>query len=299
MINDDGEVMMTNAELRRKYVDLVEEMLALNANIDKKLKTLETKQEQYSASLAKVNSSKALAHLNVGSPRFAQTPSSPRFTHTPSSPRFTHMAGKPKFFPDHEDQSPMHFGFSGLHESGAQIDRILSSLRTESSNHVSHAKGSFVWDAQRCSTNVTIGDHGRTVTRTSFNRLWSYTIANVPNEPSFMVKVHQPECDIRIGFVKGDAFQADRYNPQVVGGWFLSSLGHLYSDADGCRFNFIHGLSDNDIVEVLFDEIARTITFEINHRTHGVAFDAVIRRDGHIYPCVAFGGQGGSVSLIQ
>jgi len=154
------------------------------------------------------------------------------------------------------------------------------------------------WHANRCSGCVTISEAGRTASKTVSNRLGSSVLGTTADGPSFQVRLENlAEGDVAIGYAKGSAFRPD--NVKVTGfGWFLDcSTGYICGLSCKKQY-YCPWLRSDDLVTVLLDKVAQTISFEVNGRNYGIAF-WFVASDGPVFPCLKLLHTNSSVSIVD
>lgn len=301
-------------DLQKEYTNLVAAMLALNAKVQRRLQLLEEMQERHNAILTKVSEHKAAGEqrieLNVGGRTFWSTKDT--FLRWEGTYFHSLVCGnlwKPNRDGAHYiDRDPTHFDrimkalrtgkpvdFTGLQTLDAE------QLRDEMDYYQLNKRdvpSSIMWDPSGCSANLTITEHGRTLTYTGIGdvRWSSCLLACLPNASSFKVRLKQSR-GVMLGYVKTSMFHAEGENFKKSG-WFLSCYhGLLYSGiADSSRI-YTDRIENNSTVAIFFDKTSQTISCEVNGKPQGVAFNGVSSNDSYLLPCVEMCGRGSSVML--
>lgn len=290
---------------------LVDGIIEVTAEVDKKLKVLESKEYQYNVMRGRMEMNKCLANslvtLNVG----GQTFTAPKETYLQWDDTYFHTlicGGAWDFEKDGEyfvDRDPKYFShvmaalrtgqpvdFSGLSRAEAEKLRIeLDYYQLP----VCLRPMSPRWDANCCGKHIAITDSGRTATLTCKDGSWHSLSAMRPDLPSFKVRLRNLDRDmsVMIGYISRDTFQADGHNK--TGSWFLMPDGK-HSGGMSVGASKKQRLKQGDLVTVRYRKEASTICFSVNDSSYGTIRLAIDSNDV-LLPCVELWGQYASVSL--
>lgn len=301
-------------ELRSKYLEMVTGLLALNEKIDRKLRLLEERHQQYDAVLAKLVENKAAAEqrveLNVGGRVFCANKDTllrweGTYFHGLLCGDFWNPDTDGTFFidrdPDMFDHIIWSFRTGRPLEPGGLSSSQTEKLKEEVEYYQLPSKLvegliPVEWDEAFCSTKLVITNEGHTVTKRERNStVWGGSVrAKTPDQSSFKVRVKNPDRGIMIGYVRGSEFSPDHAN-YPHSGWFLSQEGCLFSDGYS-HAPFTRRLQPDDLITVRLNKTLATISFDINREAMGPAFHNITCDDA-LYPCIEFCQYGGSASL--
>jgi len=132
---------------------------------------------------------------------------------------------------------------------------------------------------------VTISKAGRTASKTVSNRLRSSLLGTTADAPSFQVRLENiAEGDVAIGYAKGSAFKPGNVKFTSFA-WFLNCSTGSICGLSCKKQYYCPWLHSGDLVTVLLDKVARTMSFEVNGRNYGIAF-WFVASDGPVFPCL-------------
>jgi len=199
------------------------------------------------------------------------------------------------------DRDPMHF------------DRIMTSLRTgeavdfsglsttegrrlaEEIDYYQLHPNAVRWDRLNCSTELTITDAGRTLSKTGSKCTWNYcAVVNRADKMGFKLRL-KANKGVMFGYAVANTFAT--YGEDVRG-WFLNAgTGALRDSFSDLSMPYTDIIETNSVVGATFDETSHTISFEVNGKLCGVPYRLHSRDDGQLKPCVMMALNGCCVSL--
>lgn len=305
--------------MRKQYHTFVDGLIALMTAVDVKLQLLESREEQWSAMLARSERGTAENRvvLYVGGRRFEADrrelsgSEGSYFQALLGTPRCTKAAEDVAYFIDRDPEQfervlrTLRTGeppcFDGLDVGQAERLRadldyyqlphsaVQSPCKRAAPKRVAAAQAvPLQWDSARCSMHLTLSEGGRTVKKNG-GAGWRAVLATTGEVSRVKVRIRQrgPSGDIMVGFAKAGTFAPEGHN-FTRSGWFLYVRnGSLYSGFGDSGRKYREALSDGDVLEVLFDKSAGTLAFIVNGTNNGVAFSAVSDPSDFILPCVA------------
>lgn len=325
-VSKDGPLLDNEVSLRARYVELVDSMLALNAQINERLEILEHKEDEWTSLQEEVSrnmqAAKSKINLNVGGRVFATTKSTLlRWEGT----FFQALLGSGQWQPMEDgayfiDRNPVIFeriieamrcgdaveteGLTGkqIHKLAEECDYFQ--LPNEAPAPMSSRRGPLKWDALRCHRSLSLSSASRVVTKGSGGGGWKAAMASRPGIASFKIRIltFGSLGDVMVGYAKRD-MSADGPNYHDKG-WFLQcGLGSLWSPNDSGRA-YCEPLRIGDVLEVCFDAETSQICFLGQSGQHlgahlGIAFSGIDVGDYPPFPCVELWGDGASVAIEE
>jgi len=199
--------------------------------------------------------------------------------------------------------NPDEDGMYSIDRDPRHFDRIMESLRTglavdfdglcargreqlQVEVDYYHMFSMVRWDVDRCDPGLLVTNGRRTITQMCVKRR-DAALAQIPNVSSFTIRIQGSPNGCFVGYMHESSFRAEARSVSRNSGWFLhcgdSTLHHagqvqLYN----CELAIVQG----DAITVHFSKAVGTISFEVNHKSCGVAYHDVDCNGDFLYPCV-------------
>jgi len=160
----------------------------------------------------------------------------------------------------------------------------------------------LTWDPEFCGEKLLLSNENRTVRKReedSDDDSYYGVLGSVACE-KYRVRIDATGvgCDVDIGFAPKDKFQCNSANYDACGWYFDGKTGKLYSqDGDYYRSYYDKKLQVGNVVTCLWNKTTKEISFEVDGKLLGVAFEGVdCEKD--LFPAVAFSGKNVQLTLV-
>jgi hypothetical protein len=308
------EIMTKVSVLSKKLEIAAKEMEKDSETIAKRMEIVEEKEAKWEQLRLKLQQNAAKAKkkikLDVGGKLFATSKENLlRF----EGSYFHAMLASGQWEPDAEDGAY----FIDMDPEG--FDRILSYLRTGelsfeclNSHEIKQLRKSMdylqiplpksvflTWDPEFCGEKLVLFNENRTVTRTE-GGLYYGVLGSVACE-KFRVRIDATgsDCAVDIGFAPKDKFQCNSVNYNKCGWYFYGKNGNLYSQAgDYHKRYYGKRLEVGNVVTCIFNKTAEEISFEVDGKPLGVAFENV-DCDKDLFPAIESYDENQQLTLVE
>jgi len=326
-MSKDAESCQTGPSLealRARYTELVEGILAVNAEVETRITQLEERERYWDNLMCEVAkngaATKSKIDLNVGGRTFTTSKGT---LLKYESTYFHALLSSGKW-------EPCEDGSYFIDRDPGLFDRVMESLRSGESVNIEGLQERQLsklqveldyyqlpgelclplanarpvarparWDISRCSNSLKVSEEGRAVTKTEVGGGYCACVAAEPDVPSFRVRIWNrgSEGDIAVGYARSAGFTPDGANHNRSGWFVYISSGDLWSGFGDRGRSYCAPLNQGDLLEVQYDKTSGLISFAVNGAGLGVAFTSTNSYDGPLFPCVDMYEPGASVAL--
>jgi len=305
---------MDEKELHSNFQLHTNGLLSISKKIEERLKILEEKEKHIKLLERRMNESaekaKTKIKLDVGGKIFS-TSKTTLLQH--QGTYFYALLASDHWQPDEDgcyfiDRNPKHFDRildylrTGEFNTKGLDEEAMKKLKTDLDYYQVTPPKPLIepqsWNPNVKGNFITLTNNNKVATKTQGGNSWDAAVLGTQPNQNFKVKVlnRGPNGDFMIGMASTIQQNSSNYNAR---GWYLyGSNGTLYSQqGDSSRYYCGNGLNNGSVIEVLFDQTAKTISFAIDGVGKGVAFSNI--PNGDIYPALDMYDQSSSLEILS